>query len=176
MSESVETWKDIVNFPGYAVSSLGRIFSAKSNKILSFNQKVRYQLVILHSDGLRFTRTVHRLVMESFELRPSVKGRWQVNHKNGNRHDNRLENLEWVTPSQNAQHAVDTGIMNNRRKLMSERFSGVNNPNAKLTSENVQYIIDSKESRSELAKRFGVTSATIHYTLIKYKKVPDVAV
>lgn len=70
--------------------------------------------VFLRKDGRYFTCLVHRLVLEAF-VGPCPPG-YETNHGNGQKADNTLANLEYVTPSQNLQHAWDTGLMPRTRR------------------------------------------------------------
>ena len=98
----MEKWKPIENYEGYEVSSYGRV---RSSRILSqYTGSWGYCVVNLKGD----VKLVHRLVAEAFLPNPDEKR--QVNHINGDKLDNLLENLEWATPSQNIQHAVDNGL------------------------------------------------------------------
>jgi hypothetical protein len=68
----------------------------------------RYSLAVLMDKERKEVHTVHSLVMEAF-VGPRPDG-YQVNHLNGNKHDNRVENLAWCTPVQNSRHAVTSGL------------------------------------------------------------------
>ena len=113
-----EIWKDVVGYEGiYKVSSLGNIMSLarrtqnnmnKIDKVLVICQKHRYLHVGLTKNKIEDTHSIHRLVATAFIPNPENKP--QVNHKNGNKHDNRVKNLQWATRSENQQHAVDTGL------------------------------------------------------------------
>jgi hypothetical protein len=103
----------------YYVSSHGRVFSAKSRALLSLNRDVNgYDRVVLSSVGSFF---VHRLVAECFILRP--EGRNTVNHIDGIKHNNTVENLEWVTAAENSRHAASTGLLATGSRHRSARFS-----------------------------------------------------
>lgn len=93
---------------------------------------------------------VHRLVAEKYVPNPDCKP--QVNHKDGDKTNNRADNLEWVSNSENRRHAVKNGYQVHGEKC----------PWAKLTEKDVEFIRDSKDKKhSELAKLFGVSASTI---------------
>jgi len=106
-----EIWKDIEGFNGlYQVSNLARVKSLKcgKTKILKQNNSNGYLIVSFNKNGEREYPRVHRLVAKAFILNPENKS--QVNHKNGIKTDNKLENLEWCTAQENMRHAFDTGL------------------------------------------------------------------
>ncbi len=111
----IEEWRDIPGFEGYQVSSLGRIKSFKKYTqgyiMKQSNDKDGYKKVTLTKDGKEYTRRVHLLVAKAFIPNPQNKP--IINHKNGIKYDNRVENLEWVTISENTQHAFDNKINKN---------------------------------------------------------------
>jgi len=115
----MEVWKPIDRFENlYEVSSLGRVKSLKFNreKILKPGVNSRgYLVVTLSIYKNPKSITVHRLVLEQFL--PSIDKTLEINHKNGNKLDNRLENLEWVTSKENSRHAWDNGFCENTRDL-----------------------------------------------------------
>lgn len=101
-----EEWRQIKDFPNYIVSNLGRVKNIKTNKILKATpDKDGYLLVGL---GHGNTRKVHRLIATSFIPNPYNKP--EVNHKNGDKTDNEVANLEWVTHSENQKHAFANGL------------------------------------------------------------------
>lgn len=108
-----EVWKQVEGYEGYyEVSNLGEVRSVKrkgyKNKVLNKgNGTTGYWIVVLCKDGLQKTRAVHRLVAKAFIPNPENKP--QVNHIDSNRKNNRVDNLEWVTPSENSKHAYDSG-------------------------------------------------------------------
>ncbi len=99
-----EKWKNIKD-PDYEISTLGRVYSYKSNRYISNNSNLDgYSISYL--DGKN--KQCHRLVAETFL--DEVEGKSVVNHKNGVKSDNTLDNLEWCTQKENVQHAIDTGL------------------------------------------------------------------
>lgn len=74
----------------------------------TFINNAGYKCIKLQKSGKRFHYTVHRLVAETFIL--NLQHKLEVNHKNGNKLDNQVSNLEWVTSSENKKHALKTGL------------------------------------------------------------------
>ena len=102
---NIEFYK-IRDFPNYYVSKCGKVYSKKNNIILvNCFDSDKYYLVGLIRDKKRFTKTIHRLVSQAFI--PNPKNKPCVNHKNGIKTDNRVENLEWCSILENNQHAYD---------------------------------------------------------------------
>lgn len=102
--------KNIKDFPGYAVSADGDVYSLNYNhtgllKILKPHMDRKgYLQVNLWKNGKGHSKTVHRLVAQAF-IPNNVFGFREVNHINGIKTDNRVENLEWCTSSQNLLHS-----------------------------------------------------------------------
>lgn len=110
-------WKNIIyeNQPtNYLISDVGEVKNQTTNKMLKLQQQNGYLHCTLSINKKPKRFRVHRLVAEAFIENPSEKP--FVNHKDGNRTNNTVENLEWVTPSENTQHAVNTGLTTNSRK------------------------------------------------------------
>ena len=96
--------KDIINFENYQISDDGRVWSKKSNKWLKPIDVNGYKKASLYKNGKEYQRLVHRLVAEAFIPNPNNYD--EINHINENKSDNRVENLEWCTPSYNINYGT----------------------------------------------------------------------
>ena len=112
--EVKELWKPLLEYKGIEVSSIGRIRKAanksRKERILTEFPKDRdgyYRCSVQRLDGTWTSQPVHRLVAKAFI--PRTKNRDIVNHIDGNRTNNRIENLEWVTPEENVIHSFKFG-------------------------------------------------------------------
>lgn len=135
-------WKPVLGYEQhYEVNTLGQVRSIDriiknrrglvQGKVLKpFLNKKGYPAIRFYIGGKGLERNPHRLVAEAFI--PNPKSKLQVNHINGDKTDNRIENLEWCTNSENQLHAYVTGLQPSRK--------GENNSNAKLTYDVVTEI------------------------------------
>lgn len=104
-----EQWKVIEGYPNYEVSSLGRVRNIKTGRVLRLGITNKgYQQVGLYLNGKNKFQLIHRLVASAFIPNPECMS--NINHINGIKTDNRVENLEWVTVSENIKHAYKTGL------------------------------------------------------------------
>lgn len=104
----MEVWKEVKEFPGrYWVSNHARVKSDRKILVQSLNNR-GYPFVVFSIHCHNYSRTVHRLVATAFIPKPV--GKDIINHINGVKTDNRIENLEWCTYKENAQHARSTGL------------------------------------------------------------------
>lgn len=159
-----ELWLPVVGYEGfYEVSNIGRIRSVDRvvphpHKPLTLKGKLRaasnvlgYKGVILSRDGKNTGHRVHRLVATAFIPHPNSE-HLQINHKNGIKNDNRVENLEWVTAQSNSIHAVETGL---RRDDSYKR---------RITVGQAAEIIirmGEGEDRKVLAQEFNITATYV---------------
>ena len=144
----MEIWKEITDLKGYSVSNKGRIRKDSTGQIMATREYNGY---------LRFTVTkhIHRLVAEAFIEKPENDEKCWVDHIDGNRSNNNVENLRWVTPSENAlAFGYQSRINNKKRKV-------------RATNQNGETIIFN--SRQEAAKYFHCSDSEIHYNR-RYKK------
>ncbi len=127
-----QEWKDIPGFEGrYQVSSVGKVRSLMNNSLQPRKVPLvlkdrptgdRYRKVYLSVKNRRYNFTIHRLVLLTFTGTPNVGQ--QCAHLNGIRDDNRLENLKWVSPKENAAH----------KWLHGTQQTGEAAPNVKLSN------------------------------------------
>jgi hypothetical protein len=101
----------IKGFENYEVFEDGTV--SRNNKILVsyMNNALPYSVVSLYEDGKKHTKFVHRLVAQTFI--PNSNNLPIVNHKDGNKLNNHVDNLEWVTSAENKKHAMDNGLVGN---------------------------------------------------------------
>jgi len=114
-----EEWREHPEYPDYLISNKGRIKSKLRNKLI--DQRVHegyYDCRIKDKDGRKRSPRVHRLVAELFVANP--EGKPVVNHIDGNKLNNSADNLEWVSYSENIQHAKKTGLSGTRKGTLTE--------------------------------------------------------
>lgn len=104
-----EIWLPILGFEKtYEVSNLGRVRNNSKHVMKSYYNNNNYECIQLRVKGVRTHKLVHRLVTEVFCSKSSIHT--EVNHKDGNKHNNVITNLEWCTSSHNKLHAFKTGL------------------------------------------------------------------
>ena len=119
-----DTWKSPLDFSNYLVTPAGQIFSTHLGRMLKQTKKGAYLACAVVTDGgKQVKRFVHRLVALAYLPNPTNKE--QVNHKNGNKHDNQLVNLEWATRTENAQHALKTKLTSVEKPVVQKTLEGV---------------------------------------------------
>lgn len=167
-----EQWKSINGFEGkYEVSNQGRVRTVErtvphgltgTQFVPSRIRKLRQNIGNGYIEcplktGSPDRRTkfvyVHRTVIEAF-TGPSPASDSQVNHKDGNKRNNCIDNLEWSTPLENTRHAISNGLTNN---------CGEMNSMARLNKSQVLEIVSlkGKLSSSQIGRLYGVTSSAV---------------
>lgn len=163
----MENWKSVSGYEGfYEVSDLGNVKSCdrtvevkkceryrngftkvQKGRLLKQWESRGYKHVTLHKDGNPVQFQVHRLVAKEFVVNDDPHLKIQVNHKDGNKGNNKSENLEWVTPRENTRHMC---------KVLGK--SG-----RKLTEEQAEAIRKDKRSSRKIAKDYGVSHTTVNF-------------
>lgn len=152
----MEKWNKISSLENFSISSYGNLRNDISGKILKHNiLKTGYNQITIKPNG-RFGKSksvrIHREVAIAFI--PNPMNLPQVNHIDGNKLNNNVTNLEWVTASQNQQHAVDSGLVIPRQ--------GEDMHSSVLTNEQVRYIIEHPEIKNiQLSKMFNIDRSAI---------------
>lgn len=113
-----EVWKDIIGYERlYKISNFGRCVRVEGGDklgqcILQGDNGAGYKNLHLYKEGKQSTKYIHRLVAQAFIPNPENKS--QVHHIDHDRSNNRVDNLEWVTPSENIRYGVSEGRINNK--------------------------------------------------------------
>lgn len=169
MTKIDEIWLPVKSYEGiYEISNLGRVKSITRfvTDILNGKERVHringcifkyrvdqkgYPIVKISKNGHYRNIPVHRLIAAAFIENPSNLP--AINHINGIKSDNRIENIEWCTIGDNTRHAFASGLIKNK---------GVDNVSAKLSENQVIEIINSKEPTKNLLPIYGVSANVIN--------------
>lgn len=150
----MEKWKPIDNFPGYHISSQGRVYSEKRGIYLKpFLDGWQYPCVSLCKNGKDHTKKIHRLVAESFIPNPLSKR--EVNHIDGVKTNNHIGNLEWVTNKENIAHAFNTGL-----NVRGSYYAGRPRRSIKIVETGETF-----DTIKDCSRRLGCTSKNIVHCL-----------
>ena len=140
----------------YLISPDGLVYSVRNKKLLSPFVSSGYRQVELNLNGVATKHLIHRMVAEAYL--PNPEGLPCVNHKDGDKLNNRADNLEWCSYSENMIHASKHGLL---------ATIGSNNPASKLKEDDVNYIKsvykkgDLEYGSSALGRKFGVDHKVI---------------
>lgn len=123
--KDVEIWKDVPNFEFYQASNLGRIRSLdrfgnvkNGHKAIHRGKVIKpsllnsgYYVVWLRKNGKTYAKTVHRIIAQTFLSSPKIE-KADVNHKDGDKTNNSVDNLEWCSRSENIKHSYKISNIN----------------------------------------------------------------
>lgn len=159
LDTDIEIWRDVEGFENnYQVSSLGRVRSIKEGKVhllkgyIRSNGYLQYCFWLNGQDSYHFG---HRIVAKTF-CEKEKDGELDVNHIDGDKLNNRVENLEWVTRQENVSHAIKNGLVDNK---------GSNHGLSKLKESDVVDIRRLKGegfSSKDLSEKFNVSTTTVN--------------
>jgi len=157
-------WKEYKN-SGYFVSSTGLVKNRHGKIIKPASSKIyKYLFYPLSISGVKKSMFIHRLVAEVFIINPDNKP--QVNHKDGNKLNNNVENLEWVTQNENVQHMYDLGLKTYKPLHYKGKFGKDHN-----RSKSVICVETGKKygSMSEAARDLKIDNSSVSWA-IKHNK------
>lgn len=158
-----EEWRAVPAFPGYEVSNLGRIrtsrWSKKPHVMAEKTDQEGYRSIALRRCGRLHYLKIHRLVLATF-TEPSMQ---PVNHRDGDKSNNALTNLEWSTPAENIRHAVRAGLIKSGSASRLAKFT-----DAQVAIIRAEYAAGAG-SMLTLARKYGVAVFTI-YQLLRGKR------
>lgn len=159
-----EKWKKIKGFDKYLISNKGKVKSLYKNRVLIGGCNSNgYKTVSLTKDKKIYTLQVHRLIALHFI--PNPKHKKTVNHIDGNKINNKLENLEWNTYSENRIHAIKTGLVTHLKNKRPERYKKI------IQLKKDGSIIKRWNSVSEAANKNNILISSISNCLSKLSKV-----
>jgi len=158
-----EQWKDIKDYEGhYKISNLGRVKNVKRNnnrynkllKLKKGTDKYKYYHISLFKNGLCKEVSIHRLVAQAFIPNPDNKP--EVNHIDGNKVNNKIDNLEWCTHKENFKHASKNGLLINcgrkKGKIMKDLKSILLNLELKKYNQVRTYAFKNKTTISNVIR------------------------
>lgn len=163
----IEIFLPVKEFKGYLVSTHGRVFSLKTNKYLKphYGSCGYLNVFLYNGKNKKFTRKIHRLVGLTFIENKFNKP--QINHIDCNKHNNMVENLEWVTNGENLKHAFKNGLKTLPR--------GEKNPTSKLSDlqvKEIRILLNSRKYKQrEIAKMFHIHECVISDIKLGIRKV-----
>lgn len=158
---------DVKGYEGiYKISKDGRVWSNMSMRYIGSDVNGAYSIVDLRKDGNQNIKTIHRLVAEHFI--PNPDNLREVNHIDGNKHNNDISNLEWVSSSRNTKHGWENNLL---------KPDGIVKARRKLTPEQVVQIRERYKPRCKengtraLAREFKVSQAQISFIVNNKERI-----
>ncbi len=174
-----EIWKDIAGYEGiYKISNQGRVLSlnygAKNNSLSGKQKTLKlsrsssgYYHVQLYKQGVPATKLIHILVAQAFI--PNPEGKSEINHIDGNKANNAVHNLEWVTRKENLTHAVETGLKR-RSPMIGKvgRKNALSKPVVQLSADGT--VIKTWDSTYDAQHEGGFNQNSIRSCACGFKK------
>ena len=149
-------WADVLGYEGlYSVSTDGQVYTYKYKKILKPRRKRGYLNVSLSKNKKRKEFKVHRLVATAFI--PNTNNKEQVNHIDGDKNNNEVTNLEWVTQSENITHSYGLGLHSTTKKPY------------KMTEDKISHLKSMLEANTTLKKMAETLEVSVS-TIDRYVK------
>lgn len=151
-------WSSIKDYPGYWVNKNGEILGKQLNIYKQGINHKGYPIVSMYYKSVDGkyklkTKAVHRIVAETFIYNDSPKIKNQVNHIDGNKENNTVENLEWCTNQENKKHAIDNGLVAYQK--------GEKHNSAILNNKQVIDIYTSDESRLYMSEKYNISKHNV---------------
>jgi hypothetical protein len=153
-----EIWRFVVNNSNYTVSNKGRIKTQRGKVMKVSVSNAGYLRVVLSKYGKSYNAAVHRIVAEAFIPNPENKP--CVNHKNGIKTDNRVENLEWCTHSENSCWNYKIGLQSPTKSMLG-KFGSSHNRSKRVIQKLNNIILKEYGSASEAARATGFHQGSI---------------
>lgn len=154
-------WKPIDGFEGYKISNDGFVYSEKTSRVLNkINNSSGYYHICLTSNGKMQYQLLHRLIAQAFIPNPYNKP--FINHIDGNKKNNKIGNLEWVTNKENIRHAFEIGLMNGKPSTRKKQIIQIDKDTNKVICE--------YNSQLEASKKLNIHPGSLSQCLNgKYK-------
>lgn len=165
----MEIWKDIKDYKGlYQINNFSRVKSLPRNTtnggiLKTAKNSSGYLMISLCKNGKKKHVYIHRIIAKTFI--PNPKNKPCINHKNGIKTDNRLENLEWVTYQENAIHSYKNGLQKIQRGSDRGRVAKLNEKKVKEIRR--LYVIKNYSQR-QIALKYSLSQSNISH-IINYK-------
>lgn len=142
----------------YYINEEGKVFNKKTNRWIkgSLDKNGYRRFRLFYPDGLQKNVSIHRMVLETFYPVENMN-KLEVNHIDGNKDNNNISNLEWVTHEENMSHAKIHSLTNNCHRV------GELNSKAKITEDDVRAIRADTRSYQEIADDYDVSKSTIGF-------------
>lgn len=148
-----DLWHNVLGFPGYWVNRKGEVLGKRGKKLKLGTSSKGYPQITFETRQVHRCIKIHRLVAQYFVYNDNPELKNQVNHIDGNKTNNNVNNLEWCTNQENNIHKMENGL--------NVTLYGENSGRSKLTNKQVIDIYISKEPYKKLIEKYNVSKSTI---------------